>query len=54
MKVNRGVDGKEERYPIILTAQEKEIAMKVTLAFKQVDFFSLPILLSARYRKDLH
>jgi len=34
-RVTRGVDGKEVRYPIILTAQEKEIAMKVTLAFKQ-------------------
>ena len=35
-RVTRGSDGKEVRYPIILTAQEKEIAMKVTLAFKQV------------------
>ena len=34
-KVNRNEDGKEVRYPIALTADEKVIAMKISLAFKQ-------------------
>ena len=34
-KVNRNEDGKEVRYPIALTAEEKTIAMKISLAFKQ-------------------
>lgn len=34
-RVNRNPDGKEVRYPIALTAEEKVIAMKVSLAFKQ-------------------
>lgn len=34
-KVERDVDGKEIRYPVILTNREKMIARKVCLAFKQ-------------------
>ncbi|XP_071090250.1 inositol hexakisphosphate and diphosphoinositol-pentakisphosphate kinase 2-like isoform X6 [Haliotis cracherodii] len=34
-KVERDVDGKEIRYPVILSAKEKMIAKKVCLAFKQ-------------------
>lgn len=33
-KVERDREGKEFRYPVILTAQEKEIARQVCLAFK--------------------
>ena len=33
-KVERDKDGKEVRYPVILTAVEKLIARKVSLAFK--------------------
>ena len=38
-KVERNKDGKEVRYPVILTAAEKLIAMKVCIAFK-VSVFS--------------
>jgi len=34
-KVNRNEEGKEIRYPIALTAEEKEIALKITVAFRQ-------------------
>ncbi|XP_046549294.1 inositol hexakisphosphate and diphosphoinositol-pentakisphosphate kinase 2-like isoform X15 [Haliotis rubra] len=34
-KVERDMDGKEIRYPVILSAKEKMIAKKVCLAFKQ-------------------
>ena len=34
-KVERDKEGKEVRYPVILNAQEKHIAMQVCLAFKQ-------------------
>ena len=33
-KVERDKDGKEVRYPVILTAREKLMARKVCLAFK--------------------
>lgn len=33
--MNRNEEGKEIRYPVILSAAEKEIARKVCLAFKQ-------------------
>lgn len=33
-KVERDQNGKEVRYPVILSANEKMIARKVTLAFK--------------------
>lgn len=33
-KVERDVDGKEIRYPVILSAKEKMIAKRVCLAFK--------------------
>ena len=33
--VNRDADGKEMRYPIILTPDEKRIARTVVLAFRQ-------------------
>ena len=33
-KVERDRDGKEIRYPVILSAQEKLLARKVSLAFK--------------------
>jgi hypothetical protein len=34
-RVKRDAEGKEVRYPVILTPQEKEMARKVVLAFKQ-------------------
>ncbi|CAN0157723.1 unnamed protein product, partial [Ectocarpus sp. 12 AP-2014] len=34
-KVNRNAEGKEIRYPVILTSEEKEYASKITLAFRQ-------------------
>lgn len=34
-KVNRTPDGKEVRFPVLLSPQEKEIARMVCLAFKQ-------------------
>ena len=34
-RVTRNEDGKEVRYPIMLTAEEKAMALKITLAFKQ-------------------
>ncbi|CAM9730098.1 unnamed protein product [Pylaiella littoralis] len=34
-KVNRNAEGKEIRYPVILTSEEKEYARKITLAFRQ-------------------
>ncbi|CAM9705273.1 unnamed protein product, partial [Phaeothamnion confervicola] len=34
-KVNRDDEGKEIRYPVILSAEEKDIASRVTTAFKQ-------------------
>ena len=33
-KVERDKDGKEVRYPVILTAKEKMIARKICIAFK--------------------
>ena len=39
-KVERDKDGKEIRYPVILSAKEKMIAKKVCLAFK-VKFYLL-------------
>ena len=35
-KVMRNARGKEVRFPVILTAEEKEIARKIVLAFGQV------------------
>ena len=35
-KVERDCEGKEVRYPVILTNTEKDIARKVCLAFKQL------------------
>eukprot|EP00002_Diphylleia_rotans_P008794 TRINITY_DN1878_c0_g1_i1.p1 TRINITY_DN1878_c0_g1~~TRINITY_DN1878_c0_g1_i1.p1 ORF type:complete len:1006 (-),score=213.20 TRINITY_DN1878_c0_g1_i1:2009-5026(-) len=34
-KVRRDKAGKEQRYPVMLTAEEKEIARKISIAFKQ-------------------
>lgn len=34
-KVYRDAEGKEQRYPVILTPSEKLIARKICLAFKQ-------------------
>ena len=34
-KVNRDQDGKEIRYPVILSSEEKDIASRVTQAFGQ-------------------
>lgn len=35
-RVERGVDGKEVRFPVILTLQEKEIARRIVVVFKQL------------------
>ncbi len=35
-KVQRGPDGKEVRFPVILTLQEKEIARRIVVVFKQL------------------
>ena len=40
-KVERDQDGKEIRYPVLLSAKEKMIAKKVCQAFKVCDFFLL-------------
>ena len=34
-KVERNSDGKEVRFPVILTLREKEIARRIVLVFKQ-------------------
>ena len=34
-KVERNPDGKEVRFPVILTLREKEIARRIVLRFKQ-------------------
>lgn len=35
-KVERDSDGKEVRFPVILTLREKEIARRIVLGFKQM------------------
>ena len=40
--VNRDADGKEMRYPIILTPDEKRIARTVVLAFRQAMLTNAP------------
>jgi hypothetical protein len=42
--VNRDADGKEMRYPIILTPDEKRIARTVVLAFRQAMLTNAPLL----------
>lgn len=47
-KVERDSEGKEIRYPVMLTAMEKLVARKVCLAFK-VTHWMLPASLPARF-----
>lgn len=51
--MNRNEEGKEIRYPVILSAAEKEIARKVCLAFKQTvcGFDLLRVQVQAQYRE---
>jgi len=44
-KVERNKDGKEIRYPVLLSAKEKLIARTVCLAFKVDVMFCLPAVL---------
>lgn len=53
-KVERDKDGKEVRYPVILSAREKFIARKVSLAFKvSSKIYLIPNLLSHLSRLKL-